>query len=45
MAIRPTNRPQWLRDSLRDRAAAIAAHYGTPSEAPPDGREESGAAG
>ncbi|MFJ7045009.1 helix-turn-helix transcriptional regulator [Streptomyces sp. NPDC101112] len=37
--------PQWLRDSLRDRAAAIAAHYGTPSEAPPDGGEESGAAG
>jgi predicted DNA-binding transcriptional regulator YafY len=37
--------PQWLRDSLRDRAAAIAAHYGTPSEVPPDGGEESGAAG
>ncbi|WP_055714239.1 helix-turn-helix transcriptional regulator [Streptomyces torulosus] len=37
--------PQWLRDSLRDRAAAITAHYGTPPEAPPDGRDESGAAG
>jgi predicted DNA-binding transcriptional regulator YafY len=36
--------PQWLRDSLRDRAAAIAAHYGAASEAPPDGRGGSGAA-
>jgi hypothetical protein len=37
--------PQWLRDSLRDRAAAIAARYGAPPEAPPDGRGGSGAAG
>ena len=28
--------PEWLRDSLRERAAGVAAHYGTPSlEGPP----------